>query len=71
MLSGAKTGLQRLRFQELIFAAGCREIPAGALQLAGTRPEGVYTAGQVQEMMNLHDDYGQPRPPASFPHTRG
>ena len=62
VLSGAKTGLQRLRFQELIFAAGCREIPAGALQLAGTRPEGVYTAGQVQEMMNLQ--YRVPEGPA-------
>lgn len=26
----------------------------GALPIVGTRPEGVYTAGQMQEMMNLH-----------------
>ena len=26
----------------------------GALDIAGTRPKGVYTAGQMQELMNLH-----------------
>ena len=35
-------------------ATGCREIPIGALPIAGTRPKGIYTAGQMQEMMNLH-----------------
>ena len=41
-------------FDQLILAAGCREIPMGALPIGGTRPEGIYTAGQMQEMMNLH-----------------
>lgn len=27
----------------------------GALPIAGTRPRGIYTAGQMQELMNLHD----------------
>lgn len=49
-LSGAET----IAFQQLILATGCREIPMGALPIVGTRPEGVYTAGQMQEMMNLH-----------------
>ena len=53
VLSGARTGLGRLCFQQLILAAGCREIPVGALPIAGTRPKGVYTAGQVQELLNL------------------
>ena len=26
----------------------------GALPIAGTRPDGIYTAGQMQELMNLH-----------------
>ncbi len=51
--SGA--GLERVRFSHLILASGCRERPLGALNITGTRPEGVYTAGQAQEMMNLHD----------------
>lgn len=41
-------------FDQLILATGCLEIPMGALPIAGTRPKGVYTAGQMQEMMNLH-----------------
>ena len=50
MLSGGEI----VSFDQLILAAGCREIPVGALPIAGTRPEGVYTAGQMQEMMNLY-----------------
>lgn len=50
MLSGGRL----LSFDQLILAAGCREIPVGALPIGGTRPEGVYTAGQMQEMMNLY-----------------
>ena len=49
-LSGDKT----IYFQQLILATGCREIPLGALPIVGTRPKGIYTAGQMQEMMNLH-----------------
>ena len=49
-LSGGRT----ISFCELIYAAGCREIPMGALPIAGTRPMGIYTAGQMQEMMNLY-----------------
>ena len=41
-----------LRFSELILATGAREIPFGALPITGTRPQGVYTAGQMQEMLN-------------------
>ena len=49
-LSGGRT----ISFCALIYAAGCREIPMGALPIAGTRPKGIYTAGQIQEMMNLY-----------------
>lgn len=48
------SGGRRISFSRLIYAAGCREIPMGALPIAGTRPKGVYTAGQMQEMMNLY-----------------
>lgn len=54
LLSGKTFGTRRIRFSQLILATGCREIPPGALKIAGTRPAGVYTAGQMQEMMNLH-----------------
>ena len=43
----------------LILAAGCRERPIGSLPVAGTRPAGIFTAGQAQEMINLrHQDLG-------------
>ena len=54
VLSGGAFGRREVSFSQLILATGCREIPMGALPIAGTRPKGIYTAGQMQEMMNLH-----------------
>lgn len=54
VLSGKDFGLREIRFSQLILATGCREIPVGALPIAGTRPRGIYTAGQMQELVNLH-----------------
>ena len=51
--------LERLRFRRLILASGCREKSIGALSVAGTRPAGIFTAGQAQERLNLrHQDLG-------------
>ena len=54
LLRGREFGKREISFSQLILATGCREIPIGALPVAGTRPKGIYTAGQMQEMMNLH-----------------
>lgn len=54
LLSGKEFGRKEISFSQMILAAGCREIPAGALPIAGSRPKGIYTAGQMQELMNLH-----------------
>ena len=54
LLSGREFGRKEVSFSQLILAAGCRETPMGALPIGGTRPRGIYTAGQMQEMMNLH-----------------
>jgi len=54
LLSGREFGRKEICFSQLILAAGCREIPVGALHIAGTRPQGIYSAGQMQEMMNIH-----------------
>ena len=54
LLCGRDFGRREVRFSQLILATGCREIPIGALPIAGTRPKGIYTAGQMQELMNLH-----------------
>ena len=54
LLSGREFGRKTVAFSQLILATGCREIPMGALPIGGTRPKGIYTAGQMQELMNLH-----------------
>lgn len=54
-LSRCGFGAKMIRFHQLILATGCLEVPIGALPIAGTRPKGVYTAGQIQEQMNLYD----------------
>ena len=45
--------LEQVRFERLILAAGCREKSIGSLPIAGTRPSGIFTAGQAQEYINL------------------
>ena len=58
-LLSSREGLCWLSFERLILAAGCRERSIGSLPVAGTRPAGIFTAGQAQEMINLrHWDPG-------------
>lgn len=54
VLVSHRFGRTVVTFRQLILATGCREVPLGALPIGGTRPKGIYTAGQMQEMMNLH-----------------
>ena len=37
----------------IILAMGCRERPRGALNIAGTRPAGIFTAGTAQKFVNM------------------
>jgi len=46
-------GLSRISFGECILATGCTERSLWSLPVSGTRPEGVYTAGEAQEMIEL------------------
>jgi len=54
VLAHRESGRRTVAFRQLILATGCLEIPMGALPIAGTRPAGIFTAGQMQAMMNLH-----------------
>lgn len=54
LLKSPRFGKKTVSFDQLILATGCLEISMGSLPIAGTRPGGIYTAGQMQEMMNLH-----------------
>lgn len=46
-------GLFRVEAKSIILAMGCRERPKGALNIAGTRPAGVFTAGTAQKFVNI------------------
>lgn len=50
-VSGA--GAHVLRARAVVLATGSRERGAGALNLAGSRPSGVFSAGSAQNFMNL------------------
>ena len=46
-------GLRNYRCRSIILAMGCRERPRGAIGIPGTRPAGVFTAGQAQRLVNI------------------
>jgi NADPH-dependent 2,4-dienoyl-CoA reductase/sulfur reductase-like enzyme len=48
-----KTGIGKVAAKSVVLAMGCRERPAGALGIAGSRPAGVYTAGTAQRFVNM------------------
>lgn len=46
-------GIITLRARAIILAMGCRERPRGALNIAGDRPSGIYSAGMAQKLVNM------------------
>lgn len=48
-----KSGLVELQAGAVVLAMGCRERPRGALNIAGSRPAGVITAGTAQKFVNI------------------
>ncbi len=51
--TGSESGIVQIRAKAIILAMGCRERPRGALNIAGTRPAGIYSAGTAQKYVNL------------------
>ncbi len=47
-------GIEKLKTRSLVYAIGCRERNRFEIKIGGTRPAGVYTAGTVQRLVNLH-----------------
>ena len=45
-------GLRTVRADAIVLAMGCRERPRGALNIPGMRPQGIYTAGTAQKLVN-------------------
>ena len=48
-----KYGLVQVQAGAVVLAMGCRERTRGALNIPGTRPAGVYTAGCAQRLVNM------------------
>lgn len=46
-------GIFRIQAKAIILAMGCRERSRGALNIAGTRPAGIYSAGTAQKLVNI------------------
>ena len=49
----AENGLMHIEAKAVVLAMGCRERTRGALNIPGTRPAGVYTAGCAQRLVNM------------------
>ncbi len=49
-----KEGILKISAKAVVLACGCRERSRGALNIAGTRPAGVYSAGTAQKLINCH-----------------
>lgn len=49
----AEQGLMQIEAGAIVLAMGCRERTRGALNIAGSRPAGVYTAGCAQRLVNM------------------
>lgn len=52
-VTGRETGLQQIRAGAVVLAMGCRERPRGALNIPGTRPAGIWSAGTAQRLVNM------------------
>lgn len=50
----ASSGFMSLKAGAVILAMGCRERTRGALNIPGTRPAGIYTAGTAQKFVNIY-----------------
>lgn len=51
--TNSEEGIFQIQAKAIILAMGCRERPRGALNIAGARPSGIYSAGMAQKLVNL------------------
>lgn len=52
-ISGRDKGIREIEAKSIVLALGCRERTRGAINIPGTRPSGIFTAGLVQKMVNI------------------
>lgn len=53
MAISSQEGILEIKAKAIILAMGCRERTRGAINIPGTRPAGVYTAGTAQRFVNM------------------
>lgn len=51
--TNAEDGVFQIQAKAIILAMGCRERSKGALNIAGSRPAGIYSAGTAQKYVNI------------------
>ena len=51
--TNATEGIFQLQAKAIILAMGCRERSKGALNIAGSRPAGIFSAGTAQKFVNM------------------
>ena len=51
--TNSEDGVFRIEAKAVILAMGCRERAKGALNITGTRPAGIYSAGTAQKLVNM------------------
>ena len=51
--TNSEDGVFRIEAKAIILAMGCRERAKGALNITGTRPAGIYSAGTAQKLVNM------------------
>ncbi len=51
--TNSEDGIFEIEAKSIILAMGCRERAKGALNIAGSRPAGVYSAGTAQKLVNM------------------
>lgn len=50
----SRDGVEQIQAKAIILAMGCRERPRGAINIAGARCSGIFSAGTAQELINMH-----------------
>lgn len=48
-----ENGAEQIKAKAIILAMGCRERPRGALNIPGSRPSGIFSAGTAQKYINM------------------
>ena len=52
VVATSRAGILKIQAGAVVLAMGCRERSRGALNISGTRPAGVYSAGTAQKLIN-------------------